>query len=101
MTDHVDGCKALVTKDVADCDCVSMLRAEIERLTALAQVMGEERDKAWTEHLIERENLKAEINRLLHERHTTRKMLQDLLEKHGQHYGVGRGGLRVLRPEER
>jgi predicted RNase H-like nuclease (RuvC/YqgF family) len=131
---------------------VQGLRDEVERLTGLAQIMGEERDRAWTEHLIEREELKAEnerlkaenerlktdmarlkvqweeakreaekqlyesglklgeahkeIARLKLDRQNVKHAIEELLERYGQiasatpHYGVGRGGMKVVKDNE-
>jgi chromosome segregation ATPase len=112
MTDIHDPCRANMAKaDRAlrsSLDEIEHLKDELADWRKEGERLRADADKAWTEHLIERENLRAkitsiqreadkivyesglmlgeahkEIARLKAERHTTKEMLEDVLKRHG------------------
>lgn len=77
-------------------ESVPALYEEIKRLRADQQqlCLDIENLKAENERLKnEQMPMRLENERLKAERHTTKEMLEDVLKRHGAHYGLGRGGL--------
>jgi chromosome segregation ATPase len=108
MTDIVEWLRK--EAELVALDRLSEAADEIERLRRRlnevdAQLTAEDHIHA-RECMALRAEKEAEIARLKHERHTTKRMLRDILEKHGgstpatPHYGLGRGGMKVVKSDD-
>lgn len=65
------------------------LRADQQQLCLDIENLKAENERLKNEQM----PMRLENERLKAERHTTKEMLEDVLKRHGAHYGLGRGGL--------